>query len=185
MVLVDPEGILYYNDISDIKGSCNYKVQRKTDDYGYVYAHVFFYQSTVENAFAEVWFRILLSAPHPLTRCLDALLVRWAGSRETLPCIPRIVGLTCCYLPQTEAVNTAQMDGYQYYGTWQELNATQTPAAVTRQSGSNNITVILDPDHPKNFPDFKKAIVPVSGDVNLSLSSIGTLFFFSEYPCQC
>ena len=69
------------------------------------------------------------------------------------------------------------MDEYEYNGNWQALNATQTPASITRQSGANTITMVVDPDHPDNFPSFKKATIPLSIDLTLSLNSIGTLFF--------
>ena len=183
VVFVGLKGILYYNNICDISGRSFYHVQRKTDGNGHDYAHVSFRHS-VDNEYAEVWLCILLSTPHPLTRCLDALLVRWRGSRETLPRIPRIVGLTCWYLPQTGTMNVdLRTDGYQNYGDWDPIIATCIPAAITLYSSSNTVTIVLEPDHPINFPFCKKATIPISGNWTPSFNSLRTFFFFPKYPC--
>ena len=85
MALVDPQGILYYNNVSDLSGNCNYKVHRETDSEGYVYARIYFYHNSVSSPFAEVWLYILLFAPHRLIRYLDALLVPWGRFGENIP----------------------------------------------------------------------------------------------------
>ena len=56
--------------------------------------------------------------------------------------------------------------------------ATETPATITRQPGSNIVTLILDPDHPDNFAEFKKATITLSSRLTLSLSSIGMFLSF-------
>jgi hypothetical protein len=69
------------------------------------------------------------------------------------------------------------MDGYQTSGNWQKLVCTETPAAITRQPGSNIVTLILDPDHPENFPDFKKATITLNSQLGLSVYSLSMFFF--------
>ena len=81
---VDPQGTLYYNDVSDLIGNCNYKVQRETDNEGYVYARIYFYHNSVSSPFAEVWLCILLFSPNRLIRYLDALLVPWGRFGEDI-----------------------------------------------------------------------------------------------------
>ena len=61
--------------------------------------------------------------------------------------------------------------------------ATETPATITRQLGSNIVTLILDPDHPDNFAEFKKATITLSSSLTLSVSSLSMfLSFFQNIP---
>ena len=50
--LVDPDGMLYYDDKDDLTGQCDYKVTREIDE-GVVYAHIIFFHDN-NPAFAEV-----------------------------------------------------------------------------------------------------------------------------------
>ena len=70
------------------------------------------------------------------------------------------------------------MDGYKTSGHWQKLVCTETPATITRQSGSNIVTLVLDPDHPDNFADFKKATITLNSSLGLSVNSIGMFLSF-------
>lgn len=129
---------------------------------------------------------ILLFPPHRLMRYLNVLLVLWRGSREN-PSSP--VDSTCwyVYVPQTGAVQEAQMDkngGYESSGHWQELEATETSATLTRHAGSNVVTLTVDPKHPHNFPNFKKATIPLSSSLGLSISSLST-YLSPRHPCRC
>ena len=54
MALVDPDGTLYYDNVGDLSGGCNYKVKRDIDSHNNVYIRIFFYQNSVSSPFAEV-----------------------------------------------------------------------------------------------------------------------------------
>jgi hypothetical protein len=71
------------------------------------------------------------------------------------------------------------MDGYRTSGHWQKLDCTETPATITRQPGSHFVTLILDPDHPENFSDFKRAVF-VLNILGLSVNSLSTFFFLLQ-----
>ena len=95
------------------------------------------------------------------------------------------VDLTCWYLLQHgAAVDGAGMDGYQFYGNWQKLEATQTTGSLTQESivDIDFIILTVDPDHPENFPSFKRAIIPLDTGVGLSLNSLSTHLFFNNIP---
>ena len=50
--LVDPDGMLYYDNVSDLTGTCEYKVAREVDE-DVVYAHIIFFHD-INYPFAEV-----------------------------------------------------------------------------------------------------------------------------------
>ena len=66
------------------------------------------------------------------------------------------------------------MDEYKSSGPWWERSVTQTPAMITRQPGSNTITMVFDPDSSSS--GFTKATFPLGNDLTLSLNSLGTIF---------
>jgi hypothetical protein len=50
--LVDPDGMLYHDNSSDLTGQCEYKVAREVDE-GVVYAHIIFFHD-IYHPIAEV-----------------------------------------------------------------------------------------------------------------------------------